>query len=352
VSGTTTKEITAELLAAKFRVYRSHGNFNNHVGLPLSLIELRQGPDVAVLELGMNHAGEVRTLVGLAEPDVRVWTNVGDAHIGHFGTREAIARAKAEILEGAAPGHVLVANGDDPLVMAHARGFAGRLVTFGEQAGATVRAARVVDRGVDGLTADVDTPAGAFGLTVPLVGRAQLLNVLAAVAVAVEFGVPLAAIQSRVAGLRPVARRSVPTLLGSGVRLVDDSYNASPAAMQAMLAAIAATETRGRRVAVLGEMLELGDAARALHAECGRAAARAGVELLVAVGGPAADGLVEGAVAGGLPPARAQRFADSASAAREIVGLVRAGDLVLVKGSRGTRTDVIADRLRQAAEEV
>jgi UDP-N-acetylmuramoyl-tripeptide--D-alanyl-D-alanine ligase len=347
---TTTKEITATLLSARYRVFRNHGNFNNHIGLPLSLVELRHGPEIAVVELGMNHVGEIRMLVGIAEPDVRVWTNVGDAHVGHFGSREAIARAKAEVLEGATPDTLLVANADDPLVMAHLPGFPGRVVTFGERAGASVRASNVVDLGVDGTTADVETPAGRIHLTVPLAGRAQLQNVLAAVAVALEFGVPVPAIESRTAVLRPVARRGAVTTLANGARLIDDSYNASPAAVEVMLAALAATRTRGRRVAVLGEMLELGESARALHDACGRAVARAGVDELVVVGGSAADGLVEGATAAGLAPGRIHRYSDSVAAADPVARLVGPGDLVLVKGSRGTRTDVIADRLSRAAE--
>ena len=347
---TTTKEITAELLSARYRVFRNQGNLNNHIGLPLSLIELRQGPEMAVVELGMNHFGEIRTLVGIAEPDVRVWTNVGDAHVGYFGSREAIAQAKGEILENARPGTLLIANADDPLVMTHASRFAGRVVTFGEHPRADVRASNVVDRGIDGTSADVHSGAGAIRLTVPLVGRVQLSNALAAITVALEFGVSIPEIEWRVATVRPVARRGTTTALANGVRIVDDSYNASPAAMQAMLAALAKTPTRGRRLAVLGEMLELGDSARELHAECGRAAARAHVDELIVVGGAAADGLAEGAAAEGLAAARIHRYADSVSAAEAVARLVTGGDLVLVKGSRGTRTDIIADRLARAAE--
>src|SRR5690606_4765602 len=169
----------------------NEGNLNNHIGLPLSLMQLRSGPDIAVMELGMNHAGEIRALVSIAEPDVRVWTNVGDAHIGFFASAEAIADAKAEILEGAGSGSVLVCNADDPLVMARVRAFAGRTVTFGTAAGADVRAARVEDRGIRGMRADVVTPAGTGALETALLGRGNLSNVLAATAVAVDLGVPL-----------------------------------------------------------------------------------------------------------------------------------------------------------------
>ena len=152
---TTTKEVTAEFLGAKYRVIRNRGNFNNHIGLPLSLIELTARPDVAVVELGMNHAGEISTLVRIAEPDVRVWTNVGDAHVGFFGSMDAIADAKAEILEGATPRTVLVANADDERIAARTSSFAGRVVTFGIDRPADVRAEAVVDRGIDGMSARV-----------------------------------------------------------------------------------------------------------------------------------------------------------------------------------------------------
>ena len=157
---TTTKELTAEFLSAKYTVFRNRGNLNNHIGLPLSLLELRSRPDVAVVELGMNHAGEIRTLVGIAEPDVRVWTNVGDAHAGFFASVDAIADAKAEILEQARPGDLLVANADDEWIRARAGRFGGKVRTFGISAGADYRASDVRHRGLDGMTATLDHAAG------------------------------------------------------------------------------------------------------------------------------------------------------------------------------------------------
>jgi UDP-N-acetylmuramoyl-tripeptide--D-alanyl-D-alanine ligase len=346
---TTTKEMTAQLLSTTYRVFRNKGNLNNHIGLPLSLVDLRRGPDVAVVELGMNHEGEIRTLVDIAEPDVRVWTNVGDAHVGHLGSVDAIARAKAEVLEHATDRTVAVVNADDPLVMRHVHGFPGRTVTFGTSGAAHIHAMDVVDRGFDGTTATVETRSGPLSLTVPLAGQAQLMNVLAAIGVAIEFDVAPRAIESIVAALTPVARRGLITRLSNGARLVDDSYNASPAALRAMLGALRATAVSGRRIAVLGEMLELGDLAADLHAACGQAAVRAGVEELVVIGGPAADGLVAGAIAGGLHRSHVHRFANSQTAALFVADLVAPGDLVLVKGSRGTRTDIVADRLQEVA---
>jgi UDP-N-acetylmuramoyl-tripeptide--D-alanyl-D-alanine ligase len=349
VGKTTTKEVIADLLATRFRVLRNRGNLNNHVGLPASLIELRHGQEVAVVELGMNHAGEIRRLVEIAAPDVRVWTNVGDAHLGHFADREALGRAKAEILEGASASTLVIANADDPLVMAHVDAFVGRRVTFGEGPAADVRATNVIDRGFDGTVAEVMTADGRVALNVPLPGRAQLSNVLAAVAVALELRVPLAAIEETVRVLAPVPRRGASVTVSNGARLVDDSYNSSPTAVQAMLAAMAATAVAGRRIAVLGEMLELGEASRHLHDMCGRAAARLGVDELVAIGGRAADGLVDGALAEGMPAGHVHRFATSAEAAPAVAALVEPGDLILVKGSRGIRTDIVVDWLVEAA---
>ncbi|MEZ5415781.1 MAG: UDP-N-acetylmuramoyl-tripeptide--D-alanyl-D-alanine ligase [Vicinamibacterales bacterium] len=297
---TTTKDAIALVLGAKYRVVKNRGNLNNHLGLPISLVDLRERPDVAVMELGMNHAGEIRVLVGLAEPDVRVWTNVGDAHIGNFGSREGIADAKAEILEQARPSSVLVCNADDPLVMARARAFAGRLVTFGVSAAADVRATGIVDRGVEGTLATIETPAGAVPLTLALPGRGHLMNALAAAAVGVELGVACGDIAARLATLAPATHRGVTLRTPAGITVLDDSYNSSPAALQRALDVLAASRPAGRRVAVLGEMLELGDRAIDLHEACGRHAAACGIERLITVGGAPAARLGEAAEAAGL----------------------------------------------------
>jgi UDP-N-acetylmuramoyl-tripeptide--D-alanyl-D-alanine ligase len=160
VGKTNTKEAAAAFLAGRYRVFRSSGNLNNHIGLPLSLLELRHEPEVAVVELGMNHAGEIRALVALADPDVRVWTNVAEVHTAFFPSLEAIADAKAELLEGATPATVLVANRDDPLVMARVAGFPGTVITFGFGDDADVRASQVRDLALDGTSARLQAAGG------------------------------------------------------------------------------------------------------------------------------------------------------------------------------------------------
>jgi len=345
---TTTKEITAEFLAVRYRVMRNRGNFNNHIGLPLSLIELTARPEIAVVELGMNHAGEISTLVRVAEPDVRVWTNVGEAHLGFFASLDAIADAKAEILERATPSTVLVANADDERVAARTRRFAGRTVTFGIDRDADVLAAPVVDRGIEGIAARVSTPKGDIEIATPLIGRANLSNLLAGTAVALEFDVPLDAIAERASMLRPASHRGEVVRLARGVTIVDDSYNANPTATRRALEVLAGAVHTGRRVAVLGEMLELGDRAIGLHEDVGRAAARARVDLLITVGGAAAAALGAAAVDAGLPRANVRHFATSDETADAVAAEIRSGDLVLVKGSRGVKTDRVVDRLKAA----
>ena len=342
---TTTKEAIAALLATKFVVVKNKGNLNNHIGLPLSLMQLRTAPDVAVMELGMNHAGEISRLVEIASPDMRVWTNVGDAHLGFFASADAIADAKGEILERADANTVLVCNADDPRVMSRAARFPGKVLTFGEAGGATVRARHVRDRGIRGMSADIQTAAGDRTIETALLGRGNLMNVLAATTVALEYGINLDEIANEIPRLQPADRRGAVRLLRRNITLIDDSYNSSPSALRRALEVVAHEARDTRAIAVLGEMLELGDHSTTLHEACGRAAAAAGLSRLFVVGGPAARALADAAIASGMQSADVAYFETSAQAAPAVVAALEAGDLVLVKGSRGTRTDVVADKL-------
>jgi len=343
---TTTKEVSAEFLSSRYRVFRNKGNLNNHIGLPLSLLELRSRPEIAVVELGMNHSGEIRTLVHIATPDVRVWTNVGDAHLGFFESADAIADAKGEILEEAGPATVLVANANDARVMSRANRFAGRVVTFGIDTTADVSATNVQHRGLSGVSAHVRTPKGEADVITPLLGLGNLANVLAATAVAVEFDVPVSEIVEGAARLRPATHRGELLRMPGGITLIDDSYNSSPSALRQALQTVAAATGCARRVAVLGEMLELGAHAEGLHADSGRAAADAALDLLIAVGSGAARTLADAAVAHGMPASKVIYVATKEEAATLALERVRPGDLVLVKGSRGIGTDLVVDRLK------
>ena len=294
----------------------------------------------------MNHPGEIRTLVGIAEPDVRVWTNVGDAHLGFFASADAIADAKAEILDGAGADDVLVANANDPRVMRRAEWFLGQVVTFGIDTAADVRATAVEHRGLDGTSAELTTPAGSAPLVTPLLGLGNLSNVLAATAVAIQFDIPVSEIVATAARLQPAAHRGELLRLPGGITLIDDSYNSSPSALKQALHTLAAARGCARKVAVLGEMLELGPHADALHRESGRAAAAAGLDTLIAVGGSAAGALADAAIDAGMSAETVVYVATREEAAEAALARMRPGDLVLVKGSRGIGTDLVVARLK------
>jgi UDP-N-acetylmuramoyl-tripeptide--D-alanyl-D-alanine ligase len=342
---TTTKDTIAALLSSRHRVVKNQGNLNNHLGLPLSLLQLRFGADVAVMELGMSHAGEIRLLADIARPEIRVWTNVGDAHIGYFASQSAIADAKAEILEGASTSDVLVCNADDPLVMARVPGFPGRMVPFGAAGGALVRADEIDDLGLDGSRFRLVTPRGTVRVRLPLVGRGNLSNVLAAASVAHVFEIPLAEVAEACERLQPSPHRGAVLRLSGGLRVVDDSYNSSPSALARALETIGREPAATRKAAVLGEMLELGAHSERLHQASGRAAAAAGLHRLIAVGGPSAGALADAAIAAGMQPDTVTWSASSDEAADLILSWLTAGDVLLVKGSRAVQTDLVVDRI-------
>jgi UDP-N-acetylmuramoyl-tripeptide--D-alanyl-D-alanine ligase len=208
-----------------------------------------------------------------------------------------------------------------------------------------VRATDIEDLGVDGMRARIRTPWADGVIKTPLLGRGNLSNVLAATAVALDAGVGMDEIGAAIERLQPADRRGAVRRLRDGVTLIDDSYNSSPSALRRALEVVARERGASRKVAVLGEMLELGEHASLLHAESGRAAAEAGLELLLTVGGEPARAMADGAVAAGMPASAVTHFEKSDAAAVAITAVVRSGDLVLVKGSRGTRTDIVADRI-------
>ncbi|MGE0445341.1 MAG: Mur ligase family protein, partial [Vicinamibacterales bacterium] len=257
----------------------------------------------------------------------------------------AIADAKAEVLEGAGRGDLLVYNADDPRVTARVGAFLGRKLSFGLSERADVRAEAVEDLGVDGTRARLVTATGSRPIRTPLLGRGNLSNVLAASAVALDSGVELDEIAARVGRLTPADRRGAVRRLSGGITLIDDSYNSSPSALRRALDVVARDASAARKVVVLGEMLELGDHAVRLHEECGRAAAASGAGLLFAVGGAPARALARAAVDAGLSADAVSHFDSSEAAAPAVAAALRPGDLVLVKGSRGSRTDTIADRI-------
>ncbi len=346
---TTTKEYAAALLGARFRVLKSEGNLNNHIGLPLSLLQLGPDDEVAVLEMGMSAAGEIRVLTAIAPPDVAVITNIHPVHLEFFASLDAIALAKKEILDGARPNGIAVLNADDPLVRRVAADWRGRRVAFGLGRKAEVRAAGVKSKGYAGLSFTLHYGGEKAVVRLPFLSLGFLQDFLAAAAVAKAMGLGLADVLARSPGLAPLAMRGVLVRLAGDVHLLDESYNSNPKALEEALRDLVRLPAK-RKVAVLADMLELGAEAGAFHRQAGLLIRRLGWDVLVAIG-PLARQMAEAATADGMPAAAVLTFPDSDAAAAAVPRLVRDGDLVLVKGSRGMKTEKVVARLRAGRKE-
>jgi UDP-N-acetylmuramoyl-tripeptide--D-alanyl-D-alanine ligase len=349
VGKTTTKEFAAGILSARWSVLKSEKNFNNHLGLALSLLRLEKGHEVAVLEMGMSAPGEIAALARIAPPDVAVITNIHPVHLEFFGSLDGIARAKKEILDGMNPEGTAVLNGDDPLVEGIASSRKGRSVFFGRSARCDVRASGIGNRGYEGLSLDLGYGRESARIDLPFVYESFIDDFLAAAGAAFALSLPLEDVVAKAPTLTPFAMRGQLIPAGKGIRVLDDSYNSNPKALTEALRSLSILPA-GRKVAVLGDMLELGPAERDFHFEAGRTAALSGWDLLVTVG-PLARRMAEGATAAGMPGDRVVSFADSDEASRALPGLLEAGDLVLVKGSRGVRMEKIVENLREKGKE-
>lgn len=350
VGKTTTKDFTAAFIETRFRTLKSAGNFNNNLGLSLSLLRLEPDQQAVVLEMGMSAPGEILGLTRIAAPDVAVITNVNAVHLGSFDGLDGIALAKREILDGAAKDAVAVLNGEDPLVMMTTSGYMGRKILFGRGPDFEVRA-EAIRRLADG-TLEFVLGMGRDSARVHLefLNETAIENVLAAAGAAMAMGIRLDKLVPVITGLRPSSRRGEVRRLAGGTVLYDDSYNSNPRALEAALASLAGVQTGRRRVAVLGDMLELGEKEGEFHRQAGRVLARSGWDVLVAVG-PLASLIAEGAIENGLDRGSVHLFPDSVRAAERINKFIRPGDLVLVKGSHGMRTDIIADAVIRERKE-
>jgi len=340
---TTTKEILAEILATRFRVMKSSGNLNNHLGLPLQLLKLEAEHDLAVVEMGMNHAGEISALGKLAHHDLAVVTAVAPVHLEFFDSLRGIARAKYEIIETLHPGGTAVLNADDDYVCQFGRDFKGRVVTFGIRRSADVSAQKIQLNGAEGSTFELVAGSVREPVKFPLVGEHNIYNALAAAAAAMDRGITPSQAAVALSGMRPPDKRGQILQIG-GATIINDAYNSNPRALEAMIDTLASMKAE-RHILIAGEMLELGPTADMLHRECGLHAAKKKIDMVIGVRGMAKD-LAEAACGAG---AQAQFMETPEQAGEWLVHNLRAGDAVLLKASRGVKLERALEMLQKGS---
>ena len=341
IAKTSTKEAVATVLEAARRTLKTEGNQNNEVGLPLTLLRLGPEHEAAVLEMGMYVSGEIADLAAMARPSIGVVTAVQAVHLSRIGTLEAIEQAKGELLEALPAGGTAVLNADDPIVTRMDARTVARPLRYGFDDAADIQAIDVASAGTDGMRFTLRTQAGDQAVMIPALGRLSVHNATAGAAVGVAAGIDLDRISRALAGGWGAPHR-VELVRLRGATVIDDSYNASPGSVSAALDVLA--DLPGRHVAVLGEMLELGEGHDAGHQAVGEAAGEV-ADLLIVVG-DAAGGIAAGAIEAGLDPSRVHVVPDAEAALDALEPRLRDGDVILVKASRGIGLDRVVDGLR------
>lgn len=348
VGKTTAKEMMAAVLGTKYRVLKSGGNLNNEYGLPLSLLRLEDTHELAVLEMGMAHSGEIAKLCAVAGPNIGVVLSVVPVHLEFFSSMEEIAEAKRELVQGLAGSATAVLNADDERVARFQEGFAGKTIRFGFDAAADIRAENIEDNGLAGCAFDlvVGESRERIALTLP---RQHIPNALAACAVASFYDVAPAQMREALAGFRPAPLRGERLDFEQGFTVINDAYNSNPVALRAMANALSRTTRAKRRLLVAGEMKELGPASRQLHEETGRhvfdLAGPGGIDYFAGVSGDAQH-LIAGARNAGMAEDRVRFFEEKQQAADWLCDEVRPGDWILLKASRGVALESLLDSLR------
>ena len=340
---TTTKEMIATLVGTERRTFKSWGNFNNLIGCPLCIDNVPDDAEVVVSEMGMNHKGEIALLAGLTHPDVGVYTNIGPVHIEFFGTVEKIAEAKRELLENVRPDGTIVVNVDNEHVVRISEGFSGTKVTYGIDHDAMFRATDVRERGLLGVSFKLKD----FPMELALPGRHNLENLLAAIATARVVGISWDGIWRGIQQLKPAYHRGVVVPV-NGATIYDDSYNSNPYALKRALTLLEQADVKGRRIAVIGDMLELGERELDYHVEAGRSVPKS-IDVVVGVG-KRSRALLDGARQAGFSDDRLHHFDDAAGAAAFLKSFIKDGDLILIKASRGIGLDKVVAALSESRE--
>ncbi|MFB0565676.1 MAG: UDP-N-acetylmuramoyl-tripeptide--D-alanyl-D-alanine ligase [Candidatus Aminicenantaceae bacterium] len=342
---TTTKEFASSLLAHKFRLLKSEGNYNNHLGLPLTMLKLEKKYEIAVLEMGMSGPGEIRSLTRIAPPDISVIVNINPVHLKFFKSLEDIALAKKEILEGTKKRGTAVLNKDDPLVRKIAENWEGRKVYFGLSSGCDVCARNVENKGFKGIAFKLFYGHRQEDMNFNFFYESYLYNLLAALGVAYALSLSFEEISTRISELKPFSMRGTLINLEKDIKLIDDSYNSNPKALESALKGLASLPSK-RKIAVLGDMLELGESEIEYHIQAGKQVVKGGWDMLVGIG-PLSRHMIKGALSSGMKRNQTYSYQSSREASDKILTLLNEGDLVLVKGSRGMRTEEIVNTLKK-----
>ncbi len=347
---TSTKEMCAEILTTTAPCLKNEGNLNNQFGLPLTLLQRCREHQCLVVEIGMNHVGEIAPLAAIARPTIAVITNVGSAHIGQMGSREIIANEKGELIAALSSDGIAILNADDPLVMAQASRTHARIITFGRTtSNADFRAQGITFEPTGHFRFDLVTPHDQRQVRVAGLDEICVSNALAAAAAAVSAGATLDSIERGLANYRPAHGRMEVLRRSDGVTLIDDTYNANPQSMEAALRSVARHKGTNRAIAVLGDMGELGTNATAAHQSLGQLAATLHIDFLVALG-EYASSLIDAAKAAGFPSNQMRVAHNHEDAATYVQSILRAGDWVLVKGSRSMSMERVVEALSEGAK--
>lgn len=345
VGKTSTKDLLSAVLGGKYKVHKTDGNFNNEIGLPLTIFGLNQSHEVLVVEMGMNNFGEIHNLSQIARPDIAVITNVGDSHIENLGSREGVLKAKAEIVDGMTQDGILIVNGEDEMLSQIKD--EQTLITYGHSEKHPFFVQNVETIGTKGVSATFNTPLSVIDLMIPVLGRHMIDNALAAIAVAQKLQLTDSQIKAGFELYKPTKMRMDLKRAQNNVTIINDAYNASPDSMKAALDVLADIPNMKRRIAILGDMFEMGEHAEALHREVGRYIGENQVADLLITVGDMSSFIQEEAVECGMSHDQTLHFKNQENLTWQLKNLISPGDLVLVKASRGMKLEKTVDEIEK-----
>lgn len=346
VGKTSTKDMVSCVLSQKYSVLKTQGNFNNEIGLPLTVLNIDSSHETAVIEMGMSGFGEISRLTAIARPDIAIITNIGVSHIEKLGSQEGILKAKLEILEGLHKDGLVVLNGDDPLLKPLKGKLPFRTVLYGMHRGSDYTASKYQTMGEQGTSFEITVNETLYNVEIPVPGIHNVYNALAAIAAGIEMKIPMEIIINGIKQFSPGnMRQSI--INHNGIKIINDAYNASPQSMQAAINVLEEISSGSRSIAVLGDMFEMGDMSKDLHYSVGEFIKNKKINYVITVGQD--SGMISQAVAdSGNGEIKLRHFESNKEALKYILGIVMPGDYILIKGSRGMKMEEIADGIMKS----